>query len=281
MRLDPKQLQTLAVDGFLVVPDRFTELEVAALDRRLPALCAEASDANIREKDSDTVRMAMALHKRDDLFARLVVDPRLIAPAQQIYGEPFYIQQTKVNRKLPMSQEVWQWHHDFGNHHHLDGVEKPLALNIHVFLDDVTPFNGPICFVPGSHADETGRLSRHPVEHDDQTTSFPVYAVTQEALQSNIRQATIRHGKQGIVAATGGRGSMLIFFDSVLHCSPANFSPWKRSIFSMIVNPVSNQPENTDRPDYLHHQDRTPVLPSTKPDLFAGFDKRAMQWDCK
>ncbi|NQY40529.1 MAG: hypothetical protein HRT80_10565 [Henriciella sp.] len=102
MRLDPIQLRTLAEDGFLVIPDRFTELEVVALERRLPTLCAETSDANISEKDSDTVRMAMALHKRDDLFARLVVDPRLVAPAQQIYGELFYIQQTKVNLKLPL-----------------------------------------------------------------------------------------------------------------------------------------------------------------------------------
>lgn len=278
MRLVPKQLRSLAEDGFVVIPDRFTEPEVAALTRRLPALYAETCDANIREKDTNTVRMAMALHQRDDLYARLAIDPRLIAPAQQIFQEPFYIQQTKVNQKPPMSQEVWQWHHDFGNHHFLDGVEKPLALNIHVFLDDVTAFNGPICFIPGSHADKSGRLNRHSVEYDDETTSFPVFAVTPEELQANIHQASVQRGNQGIVAATGRKGSMLIFFDTTLHCSPANFSPWNRTIFSMIVNPVSNQPENTDRPDYLHHKDRSAVLASSKPDLFAGFDRRAMKW---
>ncbi|MHA7859339.1 MAG: phytanoyl-CoA dioxygenase family protein [Henriciella sp.] len=278
MRLTPKQLRGLAEDGFLVIPDRFTGLEVAALERRIPSLCAEHCDANIREKDTNSVRMTMALHKRDDLFARLVVDPRLIAPVQQIFREPFYIQQTKVNQKMPMSRDVWQWHHDFGNHHYLDGVERPLALNVHVFLDDVTPFNGPICFVPGSHADKHGHLKQHPVEYDDKTTSFPVFAVTPDALHANIRRASVRNGNQGFVAATGNKGSMLIFFDTVLHCSPANFSPWKRTIFSMIVNPISNQPANTERPDHLHHRDRRPIVASTEPDLFAGFDKRAMKW---
>lgn len=277
MRLTPKQLRSLAEDGFLVIPDRFTIPEVAALERRLPSLCAETCDANIREKESDTVRMALALHKRDELYARLAIDPRLVAPAKQIFREPFYIQQTKVNLKPPMSQEVWQWHFDFGNHHYLDGVEKPLALNIHVFLNDVTPFNGPICFVPGSHADKTGRLASHPVEYDDQTTSFPVFAVTPAALQENIRRASVHKGDQSIVAATGRKGSMLIFFDTTLHCSPANLSPWKRTIFSMIANPISNQPANTHRPDYLHHKYRPAVLGSTKPDLFAGFDKRALK----
>ena len=38
-------------------------------------------------------------------------------------------------------------------------------------------------------------------------------------------------------------------------------SPWQRAIFSLIVNPVSNALTRTERPDYKHHRDLTPVIP--------------------
>ncbi len=268
MRLTEAQLCRLDKDGFLLLPDLFSHEEVAALNERVPALWAERTDANICEKHSDEVRMALAIHKRDELFARLAFDPRLVHPAEQIIGEPFYIQQTKVNNKTPMSNEIWQWHHDFGNHHFNDGVERPLAMNIHVFLDDVTHFNGPICFVPGSHTNESGYFSDHPVSYDDETTSFAVYAITPEALLKQINASGHQPDDLGIRAATGGRGSVLIFFDTTLHCSPANFSPWKRTIFSMIVNPISNKYQNADRPDHLHHKDTTAVRARADASLF-------------
>ena len=260
MQMSDQQMSDLHQDGFIILPDLFTVEEVDALAARVPALWAEDTPANIREKSSNEVRMALALHQRDSLFSKLVYDPRLVDPAMQILNEPFYIQQTKVNNKAPMSSEIWQWHHDFGNHRVNDDVEKPLALNIHLFLDDISHFNGPLCFIPGSHTAENERLFDHPVEYDDQTSSFAVWAVTETVIEDNIARAARRQSDHGIVAATGGRGTALIFFDTTIHCSPANFSPWKRSVFSMIVNPISNAYRNAQRPDYLHHKDLTPVV---------------------
>ena len=34
---------------------------------------------------------------------------------------------------------------------HLPTYRDPLALNLHVLLDDVSEFNGPLWFIPGSH----------------------------------------------------------------------------------------------------------------------------------
>ena len=42
----------------------------------------------------------------------------------------------------------------------------------------------------------------------------------------------------GLVAATGEIGTGLIFVDTLVHGSPGNLSPWNRSIFSLILNPV-------------------------------------------
>ncbi|NKB53407.1 MAG: hypothetical protein GKR97_14495 [Rhizobiaceae bacterium] len=146
-----------------------------------------------------------------------------------------------------------------GNHNVNDGIRRPLALNIHVYLDDVNQFNGPICFIPGSHLTENRQVASHEMFFDDHTTSYAVWAVDEAVIQAQVKRAQQIDPQQGIVAAMGKRGTALIFFDTTIHCSPANFSPWKRSVFSMILNPVSNAYGNTNRPDYLHHRDLTPV----------------------
>ena len=79
--------------------------------------------------------------------------PAVRAPARQLLGtHQLYIQQAKVNAKVAFTGEAWQWHYDFATHHREDGVPEPLALNLHVFLDDVTEHNGPLIFIRGSHA---------------------------------------------------------------------------------------------------------------------------------
>jgi len=249
MRLSSEQRAQFERDGFLILPSLFAEAEVEALRARLPALFAEDTPANIREKDSGEVRTVMGLHLRDHLYARLVRHPRLIEPALQILGEDVYVQQVKVNVKAAFTGEVWQWHYDFATHHGEDGVPAPHALNLHVFLDDVSEFNGPLFFIRGSH-----RHGALPSTLDTQTTSYPLWVVDRAQVRDLADDG-------GLVAATGRAGTALIFGDCLVHASPFNLSPWDRRIFSLIVNPVSNALTRQDRPDYKHHRDLTPVRP--------------------
>jgi ectoine hydroxylase len=258
MRLTEAELQQLDRYGFLILPERYSLAEVAAMRARLPRLFKEAHPANVVEKASGAVRTAMGLHLRDDLYARLVRHPRLLEPAQQIRPEPLYVQQVKVNVKAAFSGEVWQWHYDFATHHREDGAPKPLALNLHIFLDDVNEFNGPLYFIPGSH-----KFGEHPAYLDQETTSYPLWVLTPETLKPMAE-------KHGLVAAKGKKGTMLIFFDTLVHGSPNNMSPWDRAIFSLIVNPVSNAYTKTDRPDHKHHRDLTPVTALADDCLMVG-----------
>ena len=133
--------------------------------------------ANIREKASGEVRTAMGLHERDALYAELVRDARLVAaggatewraglhPAGQ--GQ----RQERVQRRglavaLRLRHPPQRWE---------DGVPEPHALNLHVFLDDVTEFNGPLYFIPGSH-----RRGPAPSSLDTETTSYPLWVVAPE-----------------------------------------------------------------------------------------------------
>jgi len=249
MRLSEEQLASLNNQGFLVLPDLFSGSEVDALRSRLPAVFADGHEGNIVERESGEVRTSMGLHLRDERFGALTRHPRLVEPALQILGEPAYIQQVKINVKAAFSGEVWQWHYDFATHHEEDGVLQPLALNLHVFLDDVSEFNGPLWFIPGSHA-----VGAHGAHLDTATTSYPLWVVDPPTVKALAE-------KNGMVSATGARGTGLIFFDTLLHGSPPNMSPWDRAIFSLILNPVSNAATRSSRPDYKHHQDFSPVVP--------------------
>jgi ectoine hydroxylase len=249
MQLSAEQRSAFDRDGFLILPGLFAADEVAVLRRAMQDVFAEDSEANIREKGGGVVRTAMGLHLRHPAFDRLVHHPRLVEPAQQIASDALYVQQVKINVKAAWEGEPWQWHYDFATHHRDDGVPQPLALNLHVFLDDVNDYNGPLYFIRGSH-----KAGPAPAWHDTESTSYPLWVVERDTVAALVEEG-------GIVSATGAAGTGLIFGDCLVHGSPANFSPWDRAIFSLILNPVANAYTRGDRPDYKHHRDLTPVAP--------------------
>jgi ectoine hydroxylase len=247
MHLTQAQLKQFERDGFLILPKLFSAAEVAVLRAGMDRVFRQNHLANIREKHSQVVRTAMALHQRDEVFAKLCRHPRFVEPAQQIAGPQLYIQQVKINVKESFTGEAWQWHQDFSTHHHDDGAPQPLALNLHVFLDDVNEFNGPLYFIRGSH-----NLGPAATRHDTSTTSYPLWVMPTETVKAAAEQGDL-------VSAKGPAGTALIFGDCLIHGSPPNLSPWTRSIFSLILNPVHNRYTQDKRADHFHHRDLTPV----------------------
>ncbi|MDX1424064.1 MAG: phytanoyl-CoA dioxygenase family protein [Kiloniellales bacterium] len=250
MRLTEAQLARYHEDGVLVLPGLFSAAEVAALRRPLARLFAEDAPENFREKASGEVRTAMGLHLRDETYARAARHPRLVEPAWQILGDQrLYIQQDKVNAKPAFAGEVWQWHYDFATHHNEDGVPAPLALNLHILLDEASEFNGPLWFIRGSH-----RHGPAPAALDTATTSYPLWCVDRDTVARLVAEGDI-------LSTKGPPGTVLIFGDLMVHGSPPNMSPWHRRIYSLILNPVANAPTKKTRRDHQHHRDLTPVVP--------------------
>ena len=104
---------------------------------------------------------------------RSVRHPRLVEPAMQILRRRQALRAAgQGERKEAFGGDIWQWHYDFATHHREDGVPKPLALNLHIFLDEVSEFNGPLWFVRGSH-----RHGPVPAALDTVTTSYPLWVV--------------------------------------------------------------------------------------------------------
>jgi len=127
-----------------------------------------------------------------------------------------------------------------------------------VLLDEVTEFNGPIVFIRGSH-----KRGAAPAVLDTETTSYPLWVVDNETVTDLAAEG-------GLVAAKGPPGTVLIFGDTLVHGSSVNMSPWPRTIFSLILNPLSNALTCHNRPDHQHHRDLSPVMPLADACLLAG-----------
>jgi ectoine hydroxylase len=246
-KLSSDQVGEFHREGYLFIPDLFSADEVMALRGELPSIFAQHRPEVWREKDNDTVRIAFAVQTYNDLFARLARHPRLIEPAKALLGEDIYIHQFKVNQKAAFNGDVWQWHQDFGTWSVDDGMPEPRALNVALFLDDVTHLNGPLMFIPRSH--EGGKVE---ASHDTVTTSYPLWTID----DTTVRDLACEHG---LVAPTGAAGSAIFFDCALLHASPGNISPWSRNIVYLTANAISNAIRRPTRPAYIASRDFTPV----------------------
>ncbi len=242
--------------GFVMIEGVFSDGEVRLLRDAFESVSRSDHPANVVEKHTGAIRTAMGLHRRHAAFDRLVRDRRLVEPAVQLIGDQqLYAQQVKVNVKAAEVGEAWQWHYDFATHHHEDGVVLPLALNLHIFLDDVTMDNGPLQFVRGSHL-----VGAHETFLDTETTSYDLWCVSDEVVQPLA-------DVNGVYTATGAAGSLLIFGDTLLHASPPNTSALDRRIFSLILNPVANASTIDRRHDWQHHREFVPIVASSATSL--------------
>jgi len=251
MKLNEIQLKKIDENGYLILADCFSNEEVNNLRKAMVTAFNEKTEANVVEKSSGEVRTAMGLHLRSKVFDDLTRHPKFFEPACQIRGQNLYIQQTKINVKAAFTGEVWQWHYDFVTHFGDDGVAKPLALNLHVFLDDVTEFNGPLFFIPKSH-----KYGSAPSKLDTNTTSYPLWIVDQQNVKTLVKE-------NGIISAHGKAGTVVIFVDNLVHGSAQNMSPMDRAIFSVILNPCDNAQTKFARPEYKHGRDFKPIKASS------------------
>ena len=122
-------------------------------------------------------------------------------------------------------------------------------MNIAVFLDEVTEFNGPLMFIPRSH--KSGTLE---AGHDLATTSYPLWTLDRGTITRLVEEG-------GIVAPKGPAGSMLVFHSTLVHASSPNISPWGRTIVYVSLCHVENHIRQFKRPEWIAHRDFTPIEP--------------------
>lgn len=248
MKLTDAQLKSFDREGYLFLESAFSEAEAGMLLAEAMKVYGQEREEVWRES-SGVPRTAFAAHLYNEAFGRLGAHPRLVEPVMQILGEEVYMHQYKVNAKAAFDGEVWQWHQDYGTWQRDDAMPEPRAMNVAVFLDPVTVANGPLMFIPRSH--KTGVFE---AGHDLETTSYPLWTLDRETVTRLAEEG-------GIVAPTGPAGSVLLFHGNLVHASPANISPWHRTIVYLSLCAVSNHIRQFKREEWIAHRDFTPIVP--------------------
>ncbi len=247
MLLTKEQIGRFDADGYLFFPALFGKPEIQVLLDEVPTLYAQRRPENVREKTGDAVRTNFAAHLYSAPFARLARHPRMVAPIKQIFGEDVYMHQFKINGKMAIDGDVWQWHQDYGTWRRDDDMPEARAMNVAIFLDEVNEFNGPLMLIPGSH--QLGVLE---AGHDTTTTSYPLWTLDHTTIEKLVARG-------GIVAPKGPAGSMILFHSCLVHASTSNLSPWNRVSVYLSLCAVSNHIRRFKRPGYIAHRDFTPI----------------------
>ncbi|MGC0423592.1 phytanoyl-CoA dioxygenase family protein [Embleya sp. AB8] len=249
MNLTEDQLARYDSDGFVFLGNRFSPDEIEILCAALTQDCSAGGPCVVHEADGRTLRALYAPHLRHPVFRRLVCLDRLLLPARRLAGEALYLHQLKVNVKQAFGGESWSWHQDFIVWRDVDDMPRPRAINIALFLDDMTEFNGPVVFLRGSHRlgtleigpdDETsGRTARDHVDPND-------YSVPPRYLKNLVE-------KHEMVSAKGNAGSLVLFHPETVHGSAPNISPFSRRLLIATYNPIDNAPQRrrNPRPEHL------------------------------
>ena len=248
MKLTPQQIETFHKEGWLFLPELFSQEEIEVLREESARVLASDRQEIWREK-SGAPRTAFAAHTYNEAFAILGRHPRMIKPVEQVFGEQVYMHQYKINAKAKFDGDVWQWHQDYGTWLRDDGMPEPRAMNISVFLDEVYPYNGPLMFIPKSH--KRGTLD---AGHDKSTTAYPLWTLDNATVEKLVAEG-------GIVAPTGKPGGMLMFHGNLVHGSAGNITPFSRRIVYLTLNAVSNHIRKPTRPEWIAHRDFTPIEP--------------------
>src|SRR5215208_783798 len=254
MRLSADQLRQFDELGYLFFPNCFSEDEIALMRTEGDAILKLDRQEVWREK-TGAPRTAFAAHTFNEVFRLLAHHPRLVEPLQQLFGEPVYVHQFKINARAAFEGDVWQWHQDYGTWARDDGMPDARAMNIAIFLDAVLPINGPLMLIPKSH--KHGTLT---AGHDKSTTSYPLWTLDNDTVTRLAAEAAGADGV-GIVAPTGRPGSVLMFHGNLVHASPPNITPYPRKIVYLTLCAVSNHITKFTRAEWIAHRDFTPIEP--------------------
>lgn len=258
------QLSQYERDGYLILPDVFTEDEVKCfqveLERLLKSEEIQGSDEVITEPGSGEIRSIFRVHSISPVFKKLAADMRLVKIAQGVLNDDIYIHQSRLNYKPGFRGKDFYWHSDFETWHVEDGMPGMRALSMSITLTENTPHNGPLLLIPGSHKSYAVCTGHTPDNHFKASLKKQEYGVPDDALLGRL----VSQG--GIVSAVAKPGSVVIFDCNTMHGSNSNITPDPRSNAFFVYNAMSNRVtepfcEQAPRPEYIctrQHIERLP-----------------------
>jgi ectoine hydroxylase-related dioxygenase (phytanoyl-CoA dioxygenase family) len=201
MMLSERDVQRYREDGYLVVDDVLTPIEVEELRRACdnPKVREDLAARGYSDKGVHLLEITAKL----PAFRELACDRRITDRVAQLIGNDIQLQHSKLATKPPrIGSGKFRWHQDFAYFPH----SNTDLLAVMVMLDDATPENGCMSVVRQSH--KLGPLSHLVDGYFDPGCQEPAHW----ADRSRISEVTPR------------AGGISIHHCLTLHASPDNLS---------------------------------------------------------
>lgn len=261
MVLKVKTSNAYTEQGFALADGSFAPDELLVLDREIGQLVDRKIDGLVYEADGRTLRAMHGMHLFSPIFDRLARDARMLGPACEILGGDVYLHQYKLNFKHALGGDLWPWHQDYIFWEREDGFHEPRLVSVAIFLDEVHEFNGPLCFIPGSHRE--GVIAPAIAELAEEGDGDAWEANFSRDLQYTVNPIRLRElmNERGIAAPKGEAGTILVFHPNVVHGSAPNISVTDRRLLIATYNRTDNLPREakSQRPEYLVGRDYRPL----------------------
>ncbi len=238
--LSPLQCRLWRDQGFLVLPDLLSGRDVDILQKESARLQADPKlldlDSAIRETGSNDLRSLFQPQQHSAVIGDFLRDARLLDIAEFLLDSAVYVHQSRINYKPAFRGGGFYWHSDFETWHAEDGLPAMRTLSMSILLTDNTPANGPLLLVPGSHRWFLSCPEPTPADHFRSSLREQRVGIPDEAHIASLAQ-------DGISAATGHAGTVVVFDSNTLHGSGNNISPWARSNLFFVYNSTENLPQ--------------------------------------
>jgi ectoine hydroxylase-related dioxygenase (phytanoyl-CoA dioxygenase family) len=211
--LSQTQVDFYRENGFCVVDGIFDKGLIEKARAVVGGLLSSADLASVAEaepEDGSKARRIWAPTSRDELFADIAGDTRLLDAVEQLIGPDIVLQYSKLNVKPPRVGSVVEWHQDFSYYPH---TNTDLVASL-IYLDDATRGNACLRVVAGSH--RHGLLNHESEGYFVGKVSSP---------------AAVGLGDAAIVDCEGPAGSVVFIHPLLLHSSEKNLSDLYRRVF--------------------------------------------------
>ncbi len=211
-QLSLEQVKKYEKDGYIIIDNVIDKVILDKIKLATDKIVENASWINKsndqydladnHSKSKPSIRRIKQPQNFDNTFKELLFYPSVIDKVTSLLGNNFRLHNGKLNMKSPSAGDLVDWHQDWAFYPHSN--DDVLAVGI--MLDDMTPENGPVLFVPGSHKGKT---------YNHHHNGYFAGAI-------NIKKEKV--DISNVVEVIGKAGSITIHHARLLHASKPNNS---------------------------------------------------------
>lgn len=209
--LTSSQLNQMATEGFVILESLFAADEVAALDQDLTTFHKEREEELQSKGGAEGISRAGEIlfsgfiAENNDKVKKFTRDPKLVELTTQLLGGDVDLYYNQTVYKNPEGNKEFPWHQDDA----YTPVTPSPYLTCWLAVTDATTENGCISVLPGSHLKGLQPHSQSPIGLVGYPSDAP---------------------DQGI-AVPVAKGSLIVFWSTVLHKSGPNLSTGMRKAY--------------------------------------------------